>query len=124
MIRRFTVRLIFRHMYAFLALLDYDSRAHEIESRPSVSQLFLYLMSGFSFQILVVAYPGPYIRTFFSFFKVFEKIIGVWVYEYFSTDLNSQSFKTLVFLKVQPKVLLKFAFQWSSQKLCVGCFKF
>ncbi len=54
----------------FLALLDYVSRAHEIEIclssvvRPSsVSQLF--------FQISVVASPDPYAEAFFLFFEIF-----------------------------------------------------
>ncbi len=56
--------LIFKEV---LALLDYISRAHEIEIRPSsvccIDYLWSYCM--FCFQISVVASPGPYAQTFF-----------------------------------------------------------
>ncbi len=68
-----------QYMYyhkAFLALLDYLSRAHEIEIRPSsvsgIDYLWRYRMDFF--QILVVASPGPYgeiflcVCDFFFFF--------------------------------------------------------
>ncbi len=58
----------------FLALLDYVSRAHEIEIcppsvvRPSVSQLSLNLMHGF-LSNFGCSSPEPYARTFFEFLK-------------------------------------------------------
>ncbi len=61
----------FTHIFRFLALLDYVSRAHEIEIRPSSvhpssvrPSVASYCMDFF--QILVVASPGPYAQTFLS----------------------------------------------------------
>ncbi len=66
----------------FLALLDYVSRGHEIEIRPSavvhpsvcgIDYIWSYCMD--CFQISVVASPGPYAQTFkkkkFFFFLIF-----------------------------------------------------
>ncbi len=69
-----------------LALLDYVSRAHEIEIRPSsvvrrpsirpsvcgIDYLWSYCMDFF--QILVVASPGPYAQTFFFFLRFWSLI--------------------------------------------------
>ncbi len=58
----------------FLALLDYVSKAHEIEIRQSSVRLWhqlpLNLLRGF-FQILAVASPMP--GLFFFFFEFLEK---------------------------------------------------
>ncbi len=59
-----------------LALLDYVSRAHEIEIRASsvccIDYLWSYCMDFF--QILVVASPGPYMpRRFCFFFHFWQK---------------------------------------------------
>ncbi len=56
----------------FLALLDYVSRAHEIEIRPSSARLWHRLSLSYCmdfFQILVVASPGPYAQMFFFIFE-------------------------------------------------------
>ena len=91
----------------FLALLDYISRAHEIEICPSsvrpsvcgIDYLWSYCMDFF--QILVVASPGPYARTFFEFLK--KKIFLIF-YEYFSFSLTwdprEENFKTLLLLQI------------------------
>ncbi len=69
-------------MHLFLALLDSVSRAHGMGLlsvvRPSVRLSVRLSVCGIDylcsycmdyFQILVVASPGPYARTFFSFLK-------------------------------------------------------
>ncbi len=106
----------------FLALLDYVSRAHEIEIRPSsvrlsvrrpssicgINYLWSYCMDFF--QILVVASPGPYAQTFFSFWK--KK--NFWIfYEYFSFSLTWDPMgvkisKCYSSYKLQPKVFKLF----------------
>ncbi len=69
-------RISYVEFQYFLALLDYLSRAHEIEIRPSSvirrtvvrlwHRLSLKLLDGL-LEISVVASPGPYAQNFFHF---------------------------------------------------------
>ncbi len=73
-----------------LALLDYVSRAQEIKSRPSSIrssvvrlwhrlQMYLWTYCMDFFQILVLAFPGPYVQMFLEILK--KKMILGFFYE-------------------------------------------
>ena len=103
-----------------LALLNYVSRAHEIKIRPSpvnlpssvcgINYLWTYCMDFF--QILVLAFPGPYAQTFFNL-----KNNDFWIFhEYFSFSLTgdpmgakiSKRYSSLKLLLNLFKLFLKF----------------
>ncbi len=109
--------------YSYLALLDYVSRAHEIEIRPSSivrpsvclwHRLSLKLLHGF-LQILVVASPGHMPRRFFHFWQKFILtfyefvFVNMWLY-------GSQNFKTLLLPQITFESFQTFSeicSQWS-----------
>ncbi len=72
------------------------------------------------FQILVLASPGPYAQTFFSFLKKknlnFLRVFFVFVN---MGSYGSENLKTLLLLQIAAKrfeTFPEFSSQWSSQK--------
>ncbi len=83
-----------------------------------------------SFQIPVVASPGPYAQTFCF---IFEKNIFFFIFQdFFFVFINmgpygSQNFKTLLLPQITFEffqAFSEFSSQWSSQKYCFGFLKF
>ncbi len=138
--------------HVFLALLDYVSRAHEIEIRPSsvvrpsvrrpssvcgIDYLWSYCMD--CLQISVVASPGPYAQTFFfHFWRIFFFNFLGFFFDFVNMGpYGSQNFKTLLLFKIFQndskgfkisfesfQTFSEISSQWSSQKYCFGFLKF
>ena len=88
---------------AFLALLDYVSRAHEVEIRPSVHlwhRLSLSYCMDF-FQILVVASPGQYCMPR-HFLILKKKNLNLQIFFVFFNmgPYGSENFKMLLLLQI------------------------
>ncbi len=114
--------------FRFLALLDYVSRAHEIEIHPSsirpsvrpsvrgIDYLWSYCMD--CFQISVVASPRPYAQTIFSFFKKKKKFdfLGFFFIFVNMGPYGSQNFKTLLLPQIifeSFQTFSEFSSHWS-----------
>ncbi len=80
----------------FLSLLDYVSGAHEIKICRS------FVMRPDFFQILVVASPGHYARTFFEFVKKKYIVTNIFVFVNMGPH-GSEHFKTLLLLEITAK---------------------
>ncbi len=89
--------------------------------RPSVcgiDYLWSYCMDYF--QILVVASPGQYAQTFFSFLKKKKFFNFLWIFFVFVNmgPYGSKNFKTLLLLQITAEsfqTFPEFSSQWSSQ---------
>ncbi len=121
--------------YAFSALLDYVSRAHEIEIRPlSVRRLAVRLWHRLSLKLLYgflsnfsFGFPWPICPDFVFIFNFF-----IFFYEYFWFSLTwdpmgaktSKRYSSLKSLLNPFKLFCEFSSQWSGQMFSFGFLKF